>query len=340
MSYSDIKYKPITNKATAERFKNGTTIHMLETDSFTGEHFENLCNAISGKSTGACSNEYDRVWFDENSKVFLSMPVSAVKTGFPLQLYTYENTVGFGIDPAKAKFSYIDIADAHSHIDIANKTINIKKHTRNNGEDFLKINKINFGTDTKTLNDEVIEFPAIRDAKTEKALRFFFNNDFFNVYSQGHKPGSEEFKKIFFDIKSRAGNNPHPFLKSGIGLMNELGLNVPIDSITEIVFSKPKVGSAVSYNFGSADDVDIGVCTSYLLQQVFKDRAARELPIVHYDADEKTMTMQVREMDVDIKYIQRGLKEIKGMQKVFEKHLGEERTNNLLLGKVDFGRDS
>jgi len=325
-----INYKPMTPEVD-ELLNGGALVHMLELGVLPGkeELLSNLVNATLGKNTGSCSEYRAKSFFNEKKGVMEAISCSAIKAGFPMTLFTICSNTGLLIDPKKVKFLAIQTQDCHSLIYDNDK---IKLFHSNIFND-ARLENANFAD--AEIKGQHAFIPLNRPEEKYKELQDIFAGHFWDLYSGGKSPGEKGFNKniknALTDILALSDANM---------LHTEILAHVPPDALKGLLIYSDKYETDVGYK-SSSDDL-YGIMLANLIREKIALEKNISLPILHYHSNLKIeefscdfQAPSIKEVKVENNKVANILETNPYTKKVYERFLGQEYVQNIILGRID-----
>jgi len=335
MSHSNgITYKLNISREIDTLLEKGALVYMFE----FGNEFEpdllNLCNGLIGKKTGAYGgfrNDVD-MHFDAGKQIFKALPMSAVRKNFPLGLFDKFNGVGLLIDPRMVDF--IAISDCYIFNEApSSNTITFTNTNRFNDSHIFDVNR---GLDAVCLRPAKSRFEVsiYRSEGDKKDLEELFKNYLWENYAKGTTPESADVFEVVSNNLKNSSKKKHMF---STNITSEILANVPKDAVKGIVLTTQHTNPISYMHSGDAisDEME-----AVLVREFVKLHKEVSLPIIRYEQPQISSNNEImqapgfKEIDVDMKKVMNVLNNDKHTREYFERFLGKERVQDMILGKT------
>jgi len=331
----------------------GALVHMFEfktpTDitAYSAAHvdkFKNLANAFLGIKSGCYSEYRGEVFFNKKENFLEILPCSAIRTGYPMELFNEASNVGVLLDPTKVKFILMQPHDCFSNIvnqwEFTAETINIFN------------DKTLYDANHNSSEPDIYVFPNTRTDKESNALHGLFQDHFWKLFSEGKKPGEAAFKDAIQNSITKFYSYRMLSLSSAKPLMTEILANVPPEALLGVVIhSDEKVIKKINYNSCQPELSGIinmsGIMLANLFREIIAQKTQTELPILHYHSNLKMHPIKttiensfdfrapgINEINVENKKVARVLEENPAIKRFYEHYLGVKQVQDIILGKA------
>jgi len=347
-----LTYKPTIQSSVGRLMERGALVHMFEFYvrpsrlKVSPDNLLNLANAISGNCTGSFSDFRGEFFFDDETKRLKALPCSAVRAGYPLQVFVEYSNVGLLIDPKKTDLLLIQTQDCHSRA-ISEKQMQVMDRDIFSNE---RLRKANFeGTDFNEDMSDIAYIPFRRTEEKYQEMQNIFKWKFWHLYSGGHAPGEEGFKKNI----QRALDKSE--FKHDEIMMTEILANVPGDAIKGLVIYSNSKNCNIDYGKSARhhrhDETQPYIMDGVLLANMFREKIAAErkldLPVLHYHSHMDNTSFKdssalnaplIREVNIENNKIALALRTNPKAREIYEHYLGKDRVQDIILGKVKIDR--